>query len=871
MAGQSRPSSSNGSALVFPSDSEPTTLPIEPTLPAIRAALRDAPALVLQAPPGAGKTTRVPLALLDEPWLKNSTILLLEPRRLAARAAAARMAAQLNEPVGHTVGYRIRFDRQISRQTRIEVLTEGILTRRLQRDPALEGVRLVIFDEFHERSLHADLALTLCLDSQRELRPDLRLLVMSATLDGVAVARLLGDAPIVTSEGRAHPVNRQYLPRDPDGLDLNVVVRAVLNALGRERGDLLVFLPGGGEIRQVLGRLQAEPACAGLTLAPLYGDLPGEAQQRAIRRDPDGRRKIVLATPIAETSLTIEGIGVVVDAGWTRVPRFDPRSGLTRLETMRVSADAAEQRAGRAGRLGPGICYRLWSETTQSRLRPRRIPEILEADLAPLALELAQWGVTEVSALAWLDPPPSGALAQARELLRELGALDDRDRITSAGQALAELPIHPRLAQLLRRGTALGLVKLAADLAALLEERDPLRGEHPFGGDFTARLDALRDFRRDGRDGARRWWADPTACVRIEQAARRWRALLQRDGSENADECLHPALDPRDGATAGLLLAFAYPDRVARRREGAADRYRLANGRGARLATGDPLAGRDWLVAAHLDAGVGEGRIWLAAPVDPTALETHLADRLRTVVEVGWDERQAAVMARQERRLGVLALDSTPLADADPESLCQAMLAGARQLGLDSLPWTRELREWQARVLSLRHWCADEGWPDVSDGWLMEHLDDWLPSWLNGMTRREHLRRLDLSGALYDLLDGRARARLDELAPTHLPVPSGSRIRLRYQPGEPPVLAVKLQELFGLADTPRIASGRIPVTLHLLSPAQRPIQVTQDLRGFWERTYAEVRKELKGRYPKHSWPDDPWSAIPTRRVRPAEK
>lgn len=871
MAGQSRPSSSNGSALVFPSDSEPTTLPIEPTLPAIRAALRDAPALVLQAPPGAGKTTRVPLALLDEPWLKNSTILLLEPRRLAARAAAARMAAQMNEPVGHTVGYRIRFDRQVSRQTRIEVLTEGILTRRLQRDPTLEGVGLVIFDEFHERSLHADLALTLCLDSQRELRPDLRLLVMSATLDGVAVARLLGDAPIVTSEGRAHPVNRHYLPRDPDGLDLNVVVRAVLNALHRECGDLLVFLPGGGEIRQVLGRLQAEPACAGLTLAPLYGDLPGEAQQRAIRRDPDGQRKIVLATPIAETSLTIEGIGVVVDAGWTRVPRFDPRNGLTRLETVRVSADAAEQRAGRAGRLGPGICYRLWSETAQSRLRPQRIPEILEADLAPLALELVQWGVTEVSALAWLDPPPSGTLAQARELLRELGALDDRDRITSAGQALAELPTHPRLAQLLRRGAALGLVELAADLAALLEERDPLRGEHPFGGDFTARLDALRDFRRDGRDGARRWWADPTACVRIEQAARRWRALLQRDGSENADGYLHPALDPRDGATTGLLLAFAYPDRVARRREGAADRYRLANGRGARLATGDPLAGRDWLVAAHLDAGIGEGRIWLAAPVDPTALETHLADRLRTVVEVGWDERQAAVMARQERRLGVLALDSTPLADADPESLCQAMLAGARQLGPDSLPWTRELREWQARVLSLRHWCADEGWPDVSDGWLMEHLDDWLPSWLNGMTRREHLRRLDLSGALYDLLDGRARARLDELAPTHLPVPSGSRIRLRYQPGEPPVLAVKLQELFGLADTPRIASGRIPVTLHLLSPAQRPIQVTQDLRGFWERTYAEVRKELKGRYPKHPWPDDPWSAIPTRRVRPAEK
>ncbi|QQS53339.1 MAG: ATP-dependent helicase HrpB [Candidatus Competibacteraceae bacterium] len=857
---------------MFSSDSEPTALPIEPALPAIRAALRDSIALVLQAPPGAGKTTRVPLALLDEPWLEDRAILLLEPRRLAARAAAARMAAQRGEPVGRTVGYRIRFDHQVSSQTRIEVLTEGILTRRLQRDPALDGVGLVIFDEFHERSLHADLALALCLDSQRGLRPDLRLLVMSATLDGAAVARVLGDAPIVTSEGRAHPVSRHYLPSDPIGLDLNIVVRAVLNTLSRERGDLLVFLPGGGEIRQMLNRLQAEPACTDLALTPLYGDLPGEAQQRAIQPDPDGRRKVVLATPIAETSLTIEGISVVVDAGWTRIPRFDPRSGLTRLETVRVSADAAEQRAGRAGRLGPGICHRLWSETAQSRLRPRRIPEILEADLAPLALELAQWGVAEVSALAWLDPPPPGALAQARELLRELEALDERDRITSGGQALAELPTHPRLAHLLRRGAALGLVDLAADLAALLEERDPLRGEHPFGGDLSARLDALRDFRRAGRDGARRWRADPTACAHIEQAARRWRALLRRaNGPARTDTKMRLTLDPADGATVGLLLAFAYPDRVARCREGATDRYRLANGRGARLATGDPLAGRDWLVAAHLDAGAGEGRIWLAAPVDPADLEAHLAGRLRTVAEVGWDERQAAVVARQERRLGTLALASTPLADADPEQRCQAMLAGVRQLGPDSLPWTRELREWQARVLSLRHWLIDEGWPDVSDGWLMAHLENWLPPWLDGISRREHLRRLDLAEALHNLLDGRSRARLNELAPTHLPVPSGSRIRLRYPPGESPVLAVKLQELFGLADTPCIAGGRIPVTLHLLSPAQRPIQVTQDLRGFWERTYAEVRKELKGRYPKHPWPDDPWSAIPTRRVQPSGK
>ena len=837
----------------------PTLLPIEAALPEIRAKLCNGIALVLQAPPGAGKTTRVPLALLEEPWLAGRAILLLEPRRLAARAAAARMASLLGESAGQTVGYRIRFENQISRQTRIEVLTEGILTRRLQRDPALDGVGLVIFDEFHERSLHADLALALCLDSQRGLREDLRLLVMSATLDGAAVARLLGDAPIVTSEGRAHPVSRHYLPRDPDGLDLNAVVRAVLAALPRHAGDLLVFLPGGSEIRQVLRRLEAEPACAGLALVPLYGDLPGDAQQRAIQPDPAGRRKIVLATPIAETSLTIEGISIVVDAGWTRVPRFDPRRGLTRLETVRIAADAAEQRAGRAGRLGPGLCYRLWSEATQNRLRPRRTPEMLDADLAPLALELAQWGVNDPLALAWLDPPPPGALAQARALLTELEALDAQVRITPTGRELAELPTHPRLAHLLRRGAALGQGALAADLAALLEERDLLRGEHSFGCDLTARLDALQAFRRNGARGG---LADPAGCVRVEQAARRWRQLLRvGPGPET----------PAVAETVGLLLALAYPDRVARRREGGADRYLLANGRGARLLAGDPLLGCDWLAVAHLDAGASEGRIWLAAPVAPADLETHLAARVRTVAEVTWDDRQAAVVARQERRLGALILASAPLTNADSESVRQAMLTGIRRLGLDSLPWSDELRDWRSRVLSLRHWFPDDGWPDVSDGWLADHLDEWLAPWQDGITRREHLQRLDLAAALQALLDHRQRARLNELAPTHLPVPSGSHLRLRYAPGEPPVLAVKLQELFGLADTPRIAGGRIAVTLHLLSPAQRPIQVTQDLRGFWERTYAKVKKELKGRYPKHPWPDDPWTATPTRRIRLVQK
>ena len=540
------------------------------------------------------------------------------------------------------------------------------------------------------------------------------------------------------------------------------------------------------------------------------------------------------------------------------MPRFDPRSGLTRLDSVRISMDAAEQRAGRAGRQEPGICYRLWSEAAQSRLSRRRSPEILEADLAPLALELAQWGITDPANLAWLDPPPAGALAQARTLLTELEALDEQGHITPTGQALANLPTHPRLAHLLRRGAALGQGALSADLAALLEERDLLRGEHAFGSDLGIRLEALHACRRHGRDGARRWSADPAAALRIDQAARRWRQLLKVAAS--------PETAP-DAALIGLLVALAYPDRIARRREGRSDRYQLANGRGARLTAADPLMNSEWLAVAHLDAGASEGRIWLAAPVDPADLATHLAARLFTVAEVTWDDRQAAVIARQEQRLGALALRSTPLTDIEPEARRQAMLAGVRQMGLDCLPWTPELRDWQARVLALRNWLPDEDWPDLSDAWLMEQVADWLGPWLDGTSRREHLARLDLTAVLHSRLDHRQRTRLNALAPTHLSVPSGSHIRLRYPPGESPVLAVKLQELFGLADTPRIAGGRIPVTLHLLSPAQRPIQVTQDLRGFWERTYSEVKKELKGRYPKHPWPDDPWTAVPTRRAR----
>jgi ATP-dependent helicase HrpB len=838
------------------------SLPIEPLIPAIRAELRKHCTLVLQAPPGAGKTTLVPLTLLNEPWLAGRSILLMEPRRLAARAAALRMADLLGEPVGRTVGYRTRFDSQVSRDTRIEVLTEGILTRRLQSDPELQGVGLVIFDEVHERNLQTDLGLALCLEAQQILREDLRLLAMSATLDGDAFARLLHNAPVLTSEGRQHPVSIHYLPRDPDGPLPFTVARAVVQAIEAEPGDILVFLPGGGEIRRTLDLLSAAPTCNDLRPYPLYGDLPQAEQQRAIQPDPEGRRKIVLATPIAETSLTIEGIRIVVDAGQARVPCFEPRTGLTRLETVRIAADSAEQRAGRAGRIGPGVCYRLWSEATQRRLRPRRIPEILEADLAPLALELAVWGVGDVNDLAWLDPPPAGALQQARELLADLGATDAQGRITTEGRRLAALPLHPRLAHSLQRASELGLSELAADLAALLEERDILRGgSDAVGSDVSVRLEALQRYRRDGAAGARVVGADPAACSRVVQAAVRLHRLVRH-------ERFKAAAGPVSAESTGLLLALAYPDRIAQRREQSTDRYLLANGRGARLAETDPLRGRDWLVVAQLDAGNAEGRIHLAAPVDPADLEHHLSGRIQERTRVEWDSREQAVSARRERRLGRLVLAARTAQDAAPGALCRAMVDGIRTLGLNCLPWTPELRDWQARVLSLRGWCPQEGWPDVGDARLAATLDEWLEPYLDGITRRDHLHNLDLGRILEQQLPLDLRRRLNAAAPTHLTVPSGSRLRLRYTAGAPPVLAVKLQELFGLADTPCIADGRIPVTLELLSPAQRPIQVTQDLRGFWDRTYAEVKKELKGRYPRHPWPDDPWSATPTRRAKP---
>ena len=851
------------------------TLPIEEALPRLRDALAGHASVVLQAPPGAGKTTLVPLALLDEPWLKGKSIVMLEPRRLAARAAAGRMSQLRNETVGETVGYRIRFESKVSKATRIEVLTEGILTRRLQNDPVLEGVGLVIFDEFHERHLHADLALALCLDSQRGLRDDLKLLVMSATLDGAAVSRLLNHAPIITSEGRSYPVDVQYLARDPEGRLPDVVAQTILRALADQEGDVLAFLPGAWEIRRTQSNIEGALKNSNVDICPLYGDLPWEQQERAIRAGgATGRRKVVLATPIAETSLTIDGVRVVVDGGYARVPQFDPKSGLSRLVTQRISRASAEQRAGRAGRTAPGVCYRLWGETTQRGLSPQAIPEIRSADLVPLALELSAWGAQDAMSLAWLDPPPAASLAQARELLVELDALDEQGRITAAGRAMAQLPLHPRLAHMLREASKMQRGALACDIAALISERDILMGEARRSCDLTERLDVLRVFRQQGRKatearggrsrhpasrdtGASLHGADANGCARVDQASRQWRRLI---GAR--DEAA--AFDPDD---AGQLLALAYPDRIAQQRTSNGPAYLLANGRGARLPEWEIRLRQPLLVAATLDAGEGEGLIYLAATLRAEMLSTIMPGHVKSEEEVRWDAEQQIVVARRVERLGALVLDSAPLKKADPEKLRAAMLEGVRRLGMEALPWTDEARQWQTRVLSMRQWFPEENWPDVSDTTLAATLNDWLAAYLDGIARRDHLARLDVPAILKSQLDWKQGQQLDNDAPTHLAVPSGSHLKLEYKPGESPVLAVKLQEMFGLADTPRVARGRVPVTLHLLSPARQPIQVTQDLHGFWERTYAEVKKELKGRYPKHPWPDDPWNAVPTARAR----
>ena len=829
-----------------------TTLPIDEVLPALKRALADAGAAVLQAPPGAGKTTRVPLAVLDEPWLAGRKIVMLEPRRLAARAAARHMARLRGEAVGGTVGYRVRMETRAGPATRVEVVTEGVLTRMLQADPALEGVGLVIFDEFHERSLHADLGLALTLQSRAVLRDDLRILVMSATLEGGPVAALLGGAPVVTSEGRSFPVEVWYLPSRAEGRIEPAMARTVRRALASDGGDVLVFLPGAGEIHRVEEMLRDTGLPPDVRVMPLYGNLPQPAQDEAIAPSPPGRRKVVLATSLAETSLTIEGVRVVVDSGLMRVPRFSPRTGMTRLETVTVSRASAEQRCGRAGRLGPGVCWRMWPEHAQAGLVPHGTPEILEADLAPLALELAAWGVADPAELAWLDPPPAAAFAQARELLAELGALDRAGAVTAHGRRIAGLPLHPRLAHMLVRGRELGAGGRACDLAALLGERDVFRrGDAAPDADLRLRLDALRDLAAGRRP---RPPADAGALRRVLAEAREWRRRL-RISAEDADS-----------ASAGLLLALAYPDRIGQRRPGRPGRFLLRNGRGASLAESDPLASSPYLVAADLEGQGRESRVFLAAPVEQEEIERHFADQVEREEAVAWDAEAKAVRARRRERLGALVLRESALADPDPDLVADALLEGIAGEGIGALGWSKGAARLRERIAFLhRH---DPSWPDVSDQALATGLREWLGPHVYGMSRLDEVQRLDLAEVLLGMIGWERRARLDELAPSHLEVPSGSRIPIDYADPEAPVLAARLQELFGMTETPRIAGGRVPLTIHLLSPAHRPVQVTRDLASFWRSGYFAVKKDLKGRYPRHYWPDDPLQAQATRRVRP---
>jgi ATP-dependent helicase HrpB len=835
-------------------------LPVSAVLKELEAALDRNAAAVLVAPPGAGKTTAVPLALLSAEWLSGRRMLLLAPRRLAARAAAGRMADLLHEPVGATVGYRIRMESRVSPRTRIEVVTEGVLTRMLQSDSALTGIGLVIFDEFHERSLEADLALALCREVQGVFNETLRLLVMSATLDPAPVAALLNDAPLIHCEGRSFPVETRYVPPRRS----IPIERAVADIIGRSvaaaEGNILAFLPGAPEIRRV-ARLLAEAGLPGRwSVAPLYGHLIRAEQDAAIAPPAAGRGKIVLATSIAETSLTIEQIRVVVDSGLSRTSRFNPRTGMSGLVTLPVSRASAAQRRGRAGRLGPGICYRLWSEAGHATLSAYNRPEIMDADLAGLALELALWGLASPDALGWLDPPPAGTFKQARALLGGLGAVNAHGTITDHGRSMAELPLHPRLAHMVLAARQEGLGHSACEAAAILSERDPL---YFSGGqreaDLRLRLELLHAFAAHAPlhipDGS----VDAGAVRRIAKVA----ALLQQ----------RMGLKGRSEVTTGTgrLLAWAYPDRIACRRPGGDGRYLMTNGRGAYFDPPDPLGGHEFLVIAELDGEGRDARIFMAAAYDHDTLMEQFSQRIQWVEQVAWDDRRKAVAAERRLVLGALCLRNEPLTAPDPGALTAALIGGIRLNGLAVLPWTRSLRAFQARVMTLRRVAAaQEDWPDLSDAALAADLEAWLGPYLQGMTSIKALARLDLPNALRDRLTYRQQRLLDTLAPTHMVVPSGSRLPIDYS-AEPPVLAVRLQEMFGAVDTPAIAGGRVPLQLHLLSPAGRPAQITQDLAGFWRNSYPAVKKELKGRYPKHFWPDDPLSAEPTARAKPRNR
>ena len=836
-------------------------LPIDAVLGELGRTLAAHDTAVLVAPPGAGKTTRVPLALLDAPWIAGRKIVVLEPRRIAARASAERMARTLGERVGETVGYRVRFGSRVSRKTRIEVVTEGIFSRQILDDPELNGVAAILFDEFHERSLDADLGLALARDVQSGLREDLRILVMSATIDGARVAKLLGDAPVIESEGRAFPVETRYLGRKPDLPMERQMADAIVIALRAEAGSVLAFLPGAAEIRRTQTMLAERIHDASIEIVPLFGALDAAVQDRAIAPGPKGQRKVVLATSIAETSLTIEGVRIVVDSGLARVPRFEPDIGLTRLETVRASRAAVDQRRGRAGRTGPGVWYRLWDEPQTASLPAYTQPEILSADLSSLVLDLAQWGVRDPATLAFLDPPPAPALNEARSLLRELGAFDADGRITDEGKSLRALALPPRLARMIAGAHRLGSGREAADIAAVLTERG-LGGDSV---DLDARLDHFRRDRSPRAAGARQLaerWASQVAAN--ESAPSSPRGVTSSAPSERASL---PVPAPQGGGelSTGEMLALAFPDRVARNRGNGS--FVLANGRGA---SGDPasrLAREPFIAVAELTGTAASGRILLAAPIAQGQIESRFAGQIETDEDISFDRAAMSLRGRRRKRLRAITLAEAPLAVAPSIATARILAEGLIDAGLDRLPWSKPLKQWRDRVMFLR--AAEGGeWPDLSAAGLAATAEMWLSPALSDKPALKEFSAGDLSEALMALLPWNLRARLEREAPTHFEAPTGSMLAIDYEAGQGPTIAVRLQELFGLTTHPSIAQGKVPLVLELLSPAHRPVQVTRDLPGFWRGSYAAVRSDLRGRYPRHPWPDDPANAMPTRRVKP---
>jgi len=813
-----------------------TPLPIDEALPALTEALRQQHAAVLVAPPGAGKTTRVPLALLDEPWVNGRKVLVLEPRRLAARAAAERMASTLGERVGDTVGLRVRFGSKVSHRTRVEIITEGIFTRLILDDPSLDGIAAVLFDEFHERSLDADLGLALARDVQQGLRDDLKLLVMSATLDGARVAKLLGDASVVESEGRAFPVETRYLGRDTRQPIERPVADAVRRAVRAEPGSMLVFLPGQAEIRRAETLLKESLGGPEIDVVTLYGALDAQIQDRAIAPAPAGRRKIVLATSIAETSLTIEGVRIVIDSGLARVPRYEPDVGLTRLETVRVSRAAADQRRGRAGRTEPGVCYRLWDEPQTASLEPYARPEILAADLSSMLLDLAQWGVADPQTLSFLDAPPAGAVTEARALLTELRAIDGQGRITEEGRRLRRLPLPPRLARMVVDVATEGAGQRAADIAAILSERG-LGGDDV---DLAHRLDRFRHDRSRRGEDARRM-------------AQGW-----------AKEAGARARDTSD-LSAGAILALAYPDRIAKNRGGNGV-FLLANGRGANIDPASPLAREPFLAVAEMSGVAAQGRILLAASITLPDIEARFADQIEQREDIGFDATSASLRGRRSERLGAVVLAERPFAVASGSDAAQKLAGGIVRIGLQRLPWSKPLQQWRDRVMFLRRAEGDE-WPDLSDDALAASAAEWLVLLVTGKTALLDISGDELSAAVTGMLPWPLKRRLDAEAPTHFSAPSGSSVPIEYD-AEGPKLAIRVQELFGLDRHPAIAGGRVPLIVELLSPAHRPVQVTRDLPGFWRGSYAAVKAEMRGRYPRHPWPDNPLQAPATRRAKP---